>query len=246
MKKCFLLLPLCALLLSGCGRAERSCRQISQEEALQMMAEETDYIILDARTREEHAEARIEDSISVPDEELEKTPLSALPDKDQLILVYCRDEDSSLQAAQKLADAGYTKVAAFGGIDTWPGTIVRDEASTGPALRLSYAAETETDGIHMLVTDYTAPIITATLSNRSGKNWSYGASFSLLMRDEHGAWQELAWPDSIMWIAIAYELADGEDAEIQCDVSGLGTLSAGEYRLCKGALAAPFALDWSN
>jgi rhodanese-related sulfurtransferase len=46
-----------------------------------------------------------------------------IPDKDQLILVYCRSGNRSKQASQKLADMGYTNVIEFGGIQDWPGEI---------------------------------------------------------------------------------------------------------------------------
>ena len=49
-----------------------------------------------------------------------------LPDKDQLILVYCRSGNRSRQAADKLARLGYTNIVEFGGINSWPGVIVTE------------------------------------------------------------------------------------------------------------------------
>ena len=43
-----------------------------------------------------------------------------LPDKDQMILVYCRSGNRSKQAAEKLAALGYTNIIEFGGINDWP------------------------------------------------------------------------------------------------------------------------------
>ena len=54
------------------------------------------------------------------------TPPAELPDKDQLILAYCRSGRRSKEAAQKLADMGYTDIREFGGIMTWSGEIVTD------------------------------------------------------------------------------------------------------------------------
>ena len=44
-----------------------------------------------------------------------------------MILVYCRSGNRSRQAAQKLADMGYTNVYEFGGLLTWPGKIITTE-----------------------------------------------------------------------------------------------------------------------
>ena len=46
-----------------------------------------------------------------------------LPDKNQLIYVYCRSGNRSKQAAEKLAALGYTNIVEFGGILDWTGEI---------------------------------------------------------------------------------------------------------------------------
>lgn len=51
------------------------------------------------------------------------------PDKEQLILVYCRSGNRSKQAAEKLANLGYTNVVEFGGIIDWEGETVSGTAS---------------------------------------------------------------------------------------------------------------------
>jgi rhodanese-related sulfurtransferase len=43
-----------------------------------------------------------------------------LPDKEAVLLVYCRTGRRAADASQKLADMGYTKVYDFGGIEDWP------------------------------------------------------------------------------------------------------------------------------
>ena len=48
-------------------------------------------------------------------------------DKEQLIFVYCRSGNRSKQAAQKLADLGYTNIVEIGGINDWPGELVFEE-----------------------------------------------------------------------------------------------------------------------
>lgn len=104
---------------------DNSYRQITQEEASQIMKNEKDYIIIDVRTRAEYEEGHIKGAISLPNESIGKGDIAELPNKEQLILVYCRSGNRSKQAAKKLADKGYTNVVEFGGISTWKGEIVK-------------------------------------------------------------------------------------------------------------------------
>ena len=115
-------------LLTGCGAggsaAEESFQRISPEEAARRMEEETGYILLDVRTREEYAQAHIPGAICIPNETIGEEALPELPDKAQLILVYCRSGNRSRQAAGKLAKLGYTNIVEFGGINSWTGETV--------------------------------------------------------------------------------------------------------------------------
>ena len=120
-----LLLPLVLLFLMGCAAPVKDgYRQIGMNEAVAMMEEETQYIILDVRTPEEFAQRHIPGAINVPNEIIETQALSQLPDKEQLILVYCRSGNRSKQASEKLVGLGYTNVVEFGGINDWPGETV--------------------------------------------------------------------------------------------------------------------------
>lgn len=112
-------------LLNSCGGA--SYTQISQDEAMQMMQEQTDYIIVDVRRPDEFAEGHIAGAINVPNEDIKDEMPELLPDKDQLLLIYCRSGNRSKEASQKLANIGYTEVYEFGGINTWEGEIVTGE-----------------------------------------------------------------------------------------------------------------------
>lgn len=104
---------------------DNSYRQISQEEASKIMQTEKDYIILDVRSKAEYEEGHIKGAISLPNESIGAADIAELPNKEQLILVYCRSGNRSKQAAKKLADKGYTNVVEFGGISTWKGEIVK-------------------------------------------------------------------------------------------------------------------------
>ncbi|MGM9597040.1 MAG: rhodanese-like domain-containing protein [Eubacteriales bacterium] len=129
MKKLIPIL-LSALMLTGCAGAvnqTNSYRQISMDEAVAMMAGESGYIILDVRTPEEFAEKHIPNAINVPNETIGTDEISQLPDKDQLIMVYCRSGRRSKEAAEKLVKLGYTNIVEFGGIIDWKGETVSGE-----------------------------------------------------------------------------------------------------------------------
>ena len=115
------------LLLSGCAaqvQKEQSYRQINMDEAIAMMEAENDYIILDVRTPEEFSEKHIPGAINVANETIGSEEIPELPDKDQLILVYCRSGNLSKQASEKLVALGYTNIIEFGGINDWPGEAI--------------------------------------------------------------------------------------------------------------------------
>ena len=117
------------LLLAGCAapaESEASYRQISTDGAIAMMEEENNYIILDVRTPEEFSDKHIPDAINIPNETIGTEEIPELPDKAQLILLYCRSGNRSKQASDKLANLGYTNIVEFGGINDWPGETVSD------------------------------------------------------------------------------------------------------------------------
>ena len=126
-KRIWLLAAAALLLLAGCGAAEQpgnTYRQVTQQEAAKLMAEQSDYILLDVRTQAEFAQAHIPGAVCIPNETIGTEEIPELPDQNQLILVYCRSGNRSKQAAGKLAQLGYTNVVEFGGINTWTGETV--------------------------------------------------------------------------------------------------------------------------
>ena len=129
-----LLVLLLALIpaVSGCGRAGKKEEimvkeyvHITQEEARRMMTEE-DVVIVDVRRQDEYDEGHIPGAVCIPNESIGDEMPEELPDTDQVILVYCRSGRRSREAAQKLADMGYTGVYEFGGILDWTGEVVKD------------------------------------------------------------------------------------------------------------------------
>lgn len=101
-------------------------RQVTTEEAVNIMQTEENYVILDVRTAQEFASGHIPGAVLLPNETIGTEDILLLPDKDQLILVYCRSGNRSKQAAEKLAQLGYTNIVEFGGINSWTGEIVTE------------------------------------------------------------------------------------------------------------------------
>ena len=127
MKKIILAVLVLCMLLSVAAFGEAGYQQITQEEAARIIKEETDYIILDVRTEEEYDEGHIPGAINIANEDIGTNELPELPDKDQILLVYCRSGRRSKETAEKLAALGYTQVLEFGGIMTWTGEVISTE-----------------------------------------------------------------------------------------------------------------------
>ena len=139
LKGLIILLIISSVLFSSCSGIENTegtttptttsnslgYEQISGEEAKRLMDTEKDFIIIDARTIEEFNEGHIEGAILIPEYEIANRAENELPDKEQLILVYCRSGRRSKIAAQALADLGYTNVKEFGGIIDWQYEVVK-------------------------------------------------------------------------------------------------------------------------
>jgi len=104
---------------------EATIKYVSMDEIVQIMEENTNYIILDARTYEEYNEGHIPNAICIPNETINDDIYEQLPNKEQLILIYCRSGNRSKQAVAKLKNLGYTNLVEFGGIIDWKGEIVK-------------------------------------------------------------------------------------------------------------------------
>ena len=123
-----LLISLSLFGLTACGGENEKTptyEQITAEQAKTIMDTEKDYVIIDARTEEEFAEGHIENAILIPEYEIKDRAEKELPDKEQLILVYCRSGRRSKIASEELVKLGYTNVKEFGGIIDWPYETVK-------------------------------------------------------------------------------------------------------------------------
>ena len=98
---------------------------ITMEDAKQIFQEKGDYLIVDVRRADEFAEGHIPGAINIANEDIVSAEPAELPDKDQMIYVYCRSGNRSKQASAKLAAMGYTNIVEFGGILDWTGEVER-------------------------------------------------------------------------------------------------------------------------
>ena len=96
---------------------------ITMEDAKQIFQEKGDYLIVDVRRADEFAEGHIPGAINIANEDIVSSEPAELPDKDQVIYVYCRSGNRSKQASAKLAAMGYTNIVEFGGILDWTGEV---------------------------------------------------------------------------------------------------------------------------
>ena len=103
-----------------------SYQQITAEEAKSMMEEQPDAVVLDVREQDEYDAGHIPGAVLLPVGTInEETAASAIPEKDTVVLVYCRSGNRSKTASQALADLGYTQIYEFGGIKDWPYEVER-------------------------------------------------------------------------------------------------------------------------
>ena len=134
MKRIVIFLLLMLFLTTGCAQkldgdgmiGKTTYIQIDQEKAKEMMAVNDGHVVVDVRRADEYVSGHIPGAILIPNESIGTEKPDQLPDKDQIILVYCRSGNRSKQAAQKLADMGYTNIYEFGGINTWTGEVITE------------------------------------------------------------------------------------------------------------------------
>ena len=131
MKRILPILLIMLFVLSGCASVKEEQNkagytQISQEEAKEMMGRDDGHVIVDVRRQDEYDAGHIPGAILIPNESIGHGAPEALPDYDQIILIYCRSGNRSKQASEKLAAMGYTNIYEFGGINTWTGEIVTE------------------------------------------------------------------------------------------------------------------------
>lgn len=133
MKKAMLLIT-SLLLLTGCAvtGAEKDSVQestakttdfqrITAQAAKDMMDKHSDALILDVREQNEFDSAHIPGAVLLPVGSINEASAAAvIPNKETIVLVYCRSGNRSKTASKALVELGYTQIYEFGGIIDWP------------------------------------------------------------------------------------------------------------------------------
>ena len=96
---------------------------LSQADAARIMKEQSDYIVVDARSPQEYAAGHIPGAINIPYDNIGYEKLKEIPEMEQPVFVYCQNGMRSRQAAEKLMVIGYKRVCEFGGFSGWKGDI---------------------------------------------------------------------------------------------------------------------------
>lgn len=184
--------------------------QITQDEAKALMDSGENIAVVDVRRQNEYDEGHIPNAILIPNETIHREPPKELPDFEQKILVYCRSGNRSKQAAQNLANMGYSNVYEFGGINTWKYDIVTDDGAV-PVTEPISEGETVTE----ITTSEPSP--TALLSS-TADIWLYdidgeGCRYSFRYCNED--FSAYYTPDN--WCILnSYKITNKTDIEIIC------------------------------
>jgi rhodanese-related sulfurtransferase len=109
-----------ALLVAGCSTADGVLTTVTPTDAAEVIASDSDVIVLDIRTPEEYAAGVIEGAVNIDFYEADfASQLDGL-DKDAHYVVYCRSDSRSGQAMGIFADLGFAEVTEVdGGIVEW-------------------------------------------------------------------------------------------------------------------------------
>lgn len=106
------------------GGAPMTYKMVSMAEGLEIAKNNPDAIIVDVRHDDEYKAGHIPEAVLLTMETItEETAAKVLPDKNQMILIYCRSGRRSKIAAQNLLDLGYTNLIEFGGILDYKGKV---------------------------------------------------------------------------------------------------------------------------
>ena len=118
-----LLLALTMALCAACG-SKTDYQTMEINDAAEMMAADDGHLLVDVRTKEEFEEKHLPGAILLPVDDIKDGKLERLPDKSQIILIYCRTGRRAKDAAEYLAKKGYTNIYEIGGIIDWKGETV--------------------------------------------------------------------------------------------------------------------------
>ena len=106
------------------GGMPMTYKMVSMAEGIEIAKNNPDAIIVDVRRDDEYKAGHIPGAVLLTMETITaETAAKVLPDKKQMILIYCRSGRRSKTAAQNLLDLGYTNLIEFGGILDYKGKM---------------------------------------------------------------------------------------------------------------------------
>lgn len=107
--------------------APKTFKMVSMAEGIEIAKKNPDAIIVDVRRDDEYKAGHILGAVLLTMETITaETAAKVLPNKNQMILIYCRSGRRSKIAAQNLLDLGYTNLIEFGGILDYKGKIEKE------------------------------------------------------------------------------------------------------------------------
>lgn len=106
------------------GGMPMTYKMVSIAEGLEIAKNNPDAIIVDVRHDDEYKAGHIPGAVLLTMETITaETAAKVLPDKNQMILIYCRSGRRSKIATQTLLELGYTNLIEFGGILDYKGKV---------------------------------------------------------------------------------------------------------------------------
>ena len=109
------------------GETPKTFKMVSMAEGIEIAKKNPDAIIVDVRRDDEYKAGHIPGAVLLTMETITaETAAKVLPNKNQMILIYCRSGRRSKIAAQNLLDLGYTNLIEFGGILDYKGKIEKE------------------------------------------------------------------------------------------------------------------------
>ena len=133
MKKTIILISMFMMILASCaGKNKKEAvsvnfKMVSMAEGIEIAKKNPDAIIVDVRREDEYKAGHIPGAVLLTMETItEETATKILPDKNQMILIYCRSGRRSKIAAKSLLDLEYTNLIEFGGILDYKGDVEKE------------------------------------------------------------------------------------------------------------------------
>lgn len=112
----FLVAAILYLVLT-CGKTKYI--KVDAEDVKEIILNESNFEIIDIRTKEEYKTSHIPESISIPYIDINEKIIDILSNKEAFIIVYGDDETKTKEISKYLISLGYYYVYDLGNISNW-------------------------------------------------------------------------------------------------------------------------------